>query len=211
MASKMNELYLALGDSLTTGYGVGANQSFAALFYRSLLSSSPGLKYENLGVNGLTSGGLITLMSQKGVCSLIAQSKVISVTIGSNDLLATGKELLSGAGANIDLTLGNLNHNLMLIGGHIRAINPFVLVMISTLYSPLPPMNKQSRALTQELLKTANHSIIRVARENRFRVIPVAKAFNGQEQLLLGPDHLHPNVMGHRAMADLYIKSIQLP
>lgn len=200
----MNALYLALGDSMTTGYGVGTHQSFVTLFYLSLQSSFPGLRYENLGVNGLTSGGLVTLMRQKGGCSLIAQSNIISVTMGSNDLLAVGKALSAGTGTNIDLALGNLNRNLMLIGGYLRTVNPSALVKIATIYNPLSPIDKQSIDLTQGLVKSANRSIIHMAREFRFVVIPVAKAFSGREQLLLGPDHLHPNVVGHSIMADLF-------
>lgn len=200
----MNELYLALGDSITTGYGVGANRSFATLYYTSLLRSFPGLKYENCGVNGLTSGELAAMVEQTRVYALIAQSRIISITIGSNDLLATGKGLISGASVNMDLTLGNLNYNLMLIGERIRSANPTALVKIATVYNPIPLVDKSSGALAQALVKTANHSIIRTAREFRCVVIPVAKVFSGREQVLLGPDHLHPNVMGHRVIADLF-------
>lgn len=201
----MNTNYLALGDSLTTGYGVGSNQSFATLFYNHLHVYDPGLQYVNLGINGLTSGELAVMVGQKRFYSLIAQAKVISLTIGSNDLLAVGKSLSSGTGANIDLTLGNFDHHLMSIGGHIRSINPSVLVKVATIYNPLPPMDKESDALAKGLVKGANHRLIRLAREFRFVVVPVAKAFSGKEQLLLGPDPLHPNVMGHRVMADLFI------
>ncbi|MEA4902277.1 SGNH/GDSL hydrolase family protein [Desulfitobacterium sp.] len=200
----MNTIYLALGDSITTGYGVGTNQSFAALFYKNLLAFDPGLQYVNLGVNGLTSMELASMVRQERLCSLIAQAKIISLTIGSNDLLAVGKGFISGAGANIDLALGNFNQNFMFIGNQIRAINPSVLVKAATIYNPLPPMNKEVDAYAMGLVKAANHQIKRVAREFRFVVVPVAKAFSGQEQLLLGPDHLHPNVMGHRVMADLF-------
>jgi lysophospholipase L1-like esterase len=200
-------IYLALGDSITTGFGVGANQCFAALFYKDLLAYDPGLKYMNLGMNGLRSEELAFMVGQTRFYPLITQAKVISLTIGSNDLLAVGKGLISGAGANLDQTLGNLQRNLMLIGDCIRKANPSVLVKISTIYKPLISMNKQSLELTQGLVKTANHSITRMAREYRFTVVPVAKAFSGREQLLLGPDYLHPNPRGHRVIADLFAKN----
>jgi lysophospholipase L1-like esterase len=139
------------------------------------------------------------------VHSLIAQAQIISITIGSNDLLAVGKGLISNAGANMDLTLGSLNQNLMFIGERIRSANPSALVKIATIYNPLPPMDKASSALAQGLVKTANHSILRTAREFRFFAVPVAKFFSGKEQALLGQDHLHPNVMGHRVIAELFL------
>lgn len=199
----MNTIYLAMGDSLTTGYGVGPNQSFSTLFYKHLLTDSPGLQYVNLGVNGLTSGELASMVGQKRIQSLIAQAKVISLTIGSNDLLAVGRTLSSGA--NIEITLRELDHNLMLIGGQLRQLNPTAQVKIATLYNPLPPVGKQSDAFIQGLLQLANRSIGRRAREFHFEVVPAAKAFSEKGQLLLGPDHLHPNEMGHRVMANLFI------
>ncbi|AHF07864.1 GDSL family lipase [Desulfitobacterium metallireducens DSM 15288] len=200
-------MYLALGDSITTGYGVGSNQSFANLYYKNLLSFDPSLRYINLGVNGLTSEELAAMVGQKRFHTLIAQAKFISLTIGSNDLLAVGKGLISGSGSNIDLILGNFNHNLRLIGGQIRAINPSVLVKVATIYNPLPPMDKETDAFAKGLVKAANHSILNQAREFHFVVVPVAKALREREQLLLGPDHLHPNVGGHRLMADLFTRN----
>ncbi|WP_434511367.1 SGNH/GDSL hydrolase family protein [Desulfitobacterium sp. AusDCA] len=202
----MSNIYLALGDSLTTGYGVEPSQSFAFLFYRNLAVYDPGLKYVNLGVNGLTSHELAALVSQERTFLLIKQAKIISITIGSNDLLAVGKSLITGAGANIDLTLGDLNHNLLVIGSFIRRANPSALVKIATIYNPLPPMNKQSTVLAEGLVKTSNRSIRKMAREYRFIVVPVAKAVSGQEQILLGPDHIHPNSLGHKLIADLLVK-----
>lgn len=202
----MNNIYLALGDSLTTGYGVEQSQSFAFLFYRNLAVYDPGLKYVNLGVNGLTSHELAALVSQERALTLIKQAKIISITIGSNDLLAVGKALIAGAGMNIDLTLVDFNKNLFFIGNSIRRVNPSASVKIATIYNPLPPINKQSDALAEGLVKTANRSIRKMVREYRFTVVPVAKAFSGQEQILLGPDRIHPNYLGHKLIADLLVK-----
>jgi lysophospholipase L1-like esterase len=165
-----------------------------------------GLKYENLGVNGLTSDALATMVGQKRIYSLIQQSKIISITIASNDLLAVGRRIISGSGANFDLTMGNLSRSLILIGESIRTANPSAIVKIATIYNPLPPMDKQLEILAQGLVKTTNRSIINVARQFRFDVIPVDKAFGGREQILLGTDHLHPNIQGHKVIADLFCR-----
>lgn len=203
----MNTIYLALGDSITTGYGVGFNQSFATLFYKNLLTYHPGLQYVNSGVNGSTSGELASIVRQGRINDLIARAEVMSLTIGSNDLLALGRGLISGEKTNINLVLQNFNQNLLLIGEHIRSINSSVILKVATIYNPLPPMDKEFNAFAKGLVKAANHSIKHTAREFRFIVVPVAKSFSGREQFLLGPDHLHPNVMGHRVMADLFIRA----
>jgi lysophospholipase L1-like esterase len=199
-------IYLALGDSITTGYGVGANNSFAALFYKSLSTCSPGLKYVNLGVNGLKSADLAAMAEQTQVLSLIAQASVMSITIGSNDLLAIGKGLVLSKENNIALAQRNLDYNLMRLGNSIRRANSSAIIKVATIYKPTLPLNKQAIGLAQGLVMTANHSIRRMAREFRFRVIPVDKAFSGREQILLGADHVHPNLMGHSVISDLFIK-----
>ncbi len=83
----MPNYYLALGDSITAGYGVG-NRNFAFLYYSYLRSFNLNLRYINYGINGLTTGGFANLLSSNGnVKNLVTQAEVISITIGSNDLL----------------------------------------------------------------------------------------------------------------------------
>ncbi|ACL22294.1 SGNH/GDSL hydrolase family protein [Desulfitobacterium hafniense] len=202
----MHGIYLALGDSLTTGYGVGLNCSFATLYYSTLLSCFPNLGYENLGVNGLTSGQLVAMVEQPHVQRLILQARVITVTIGSNDLLALGKGLALGQWVNPELTLRDFQQNLMLLGDKIRRVNSLTMLKIASIYNPLPPMDKQTNLFAYTLLKQANHSVTQMARQCGGVVVPVAKAFSGQEMLLLSSDHIHPNLAGHQVMAELFAR-----
>ncbi|WP_019851224.1 MULTISPECIES: GDSL-type esterase/lipase family protein [Desulfitobacterium] len=202
----MNGIYLALGDSLTTGYGVGLNCSFATLYYSTLLSGCPNLRYENLGVNGLTSSQLVDVVGQTNVQRLISQAGIITVTIGSNDLLALGKGLVSGRLVNPELTLRDFHQNLMSLGDRIRSVNCSAVLKIASIYNPLPPLDKQTDALAYTLLKSANHTVTQMARHYRGIVVPVAKAFKGQEMLLLSSDHIHPNIAGHQVMAELFAR-----
>lgn len=202
----MHGIYLALGDSLTTGYGVGLNCSFATLYYSTLLSVFPNLGYENLGVNGLTSSQLVDMVGQAHVQRLILQARIITVTIGSNDLLALGKGLVLGQWVNPELTLQCFQRNLMLLGERIRSINSSTVLKIASIYNPLPPMDKQTNVLAHTLLKQANQSIAQMTRCYGGIVVPVAKAFQGREGLLLSSDHIHPNLAGHQVMAELFAR-----
>lgn len=202
----MNGRYLALGDSLTAGYGVGMNRSFASLYFLNLQHSFPDLQYENLGINGLTSGQLANMISHTNVYRMIPQARIITVTIGSNDLLAIGKGLISGERVNPELALRDFCQNFSLLGKRIRSVNTSAALKIASIYNPLPPMDKQANAMAQCLVKSANHGISQIAREYGGVVVPVAKVFKGKEQLLLGPDHLHPNAAGHQVMADLFAR-----
>ncbi|AGA70408.1 lysophospholipase L1-like esterase [Desulfitobacterium dichloroeliminans LMG P-21439] len=201
-----NGIYLALGDSLTTGYGVGFNRSFATLYYAGLLSSFPRLRYENSGVNGLTSGQLVNMIEQSTMYRMISQAQFITITIGSNDLLAIGKGLVAGQRANINLTFGEFHHNLMALGERIRSANPTAILKLASIYNPLPDGDRQTNALARTLVKEANHGVKQMASAYRGIVVPIAKAFKGKEQLMLGSDQLHPSMLGHQVMAECFLR-----
>ncbi|NMA69036.1 MAG: lipase [Desulfitobacterium sp.] len=202
----MQGKFLALGDSLTTGYGVGVSNSFATLYFSRLRSNYPNLQYENLGVDGLISRELTSMLRQPGMSNLIARSSLITITIGSNDLLAIGKDLMAGKPINPQSTLSEFTQNLLTLGLLLRQLNPTATIKIATIYNPLPPMNKELNALSNTLLNIANSSIRKIGREYGLIVVPVAKAFQGRERVFIGPDHVHPSIEGHQTIADLFYR-----
>src|SRR5665648_397521 len=81
-------IYLALGDSITAGYGVGSIYTFPTVYGNFLKRHNQQLIVYNLGVNGLTTQGLLgQLQFNRSQRQLVAQAAVITITIGSNDLL----------------------------------------------------------------------------------------------------------------------------
>ena len=75
--------YVALGDSITTGYGLAENETG---FARQVADSN-GYTLTNLAQNGVTSSMLLTSLSDSEVSSAIASADLITVTIGGNDLM----------------------------------------------------------------------------------------------------------------------------
>jgi lysophospholipase L1-like esterase len=194
--------YLALGDSITAGYGVGS-RNFAFLYYSYLYSLNPNLSYINYGINGLTTGGLANLLWTNGnLKNLVTQAEVITITIGSNDLLHVAKSFLRGAKVNISLTLSDMERNLDLIGSKIRHLNPGAFVKVGTIYNPLAvgPYFQYSGP-AQGLITQANKIIIHWAKRYGFNVALIDRAFKGREQLVIGSGHLHPNLLGHHIIA----------
>ncbi len=77
---------LAFGDSLTAGYGLPADQSFAARLQALLRERHPGAVVHNAGVSGDTSaGGLARLPRVLG--QLRERPDLAIVELGANDLL----------------------------------------------------------------------------------------------------------------------------
>ncbi len=77
------KVYLALGDSITTGYGLSANEkSFA-----DLIAEKNGYTLVNQAVNGATTADVFSLLGRKGVQYDIARADLITLTCGGNDLM----------------------------------------------------------------------------------------------------------------------------
>ena len=78
------ETYLALGDSITAGFGLGeGEQSFAEQ-----AAQASGLTLEDsFAQNGLTSAELLAQLSREDVKAAVEDADFITITIGGNDLL----------------------------------------------------------------------------------------------------------------------------
>lgn len=76
-------VYLALGDSLTTGYGLAKKEECFAR----ILADANGYLLINRAVNGNTSSGLLEQMHSSPVLRDVARADLITITCGGNDLM----------------------------------------------------------------------------------------------------------------------------
>jgi acyl-CoA thioesterase-1 len=110
---------LALGDSLTAGLGLPADQSFAAQLERALKANGKAVRVLNAGVSGdTTAGGL-----QRLDWALADKPHVAIVELGANDMLR-GLDP-DKARANLDAILAKLKKNgvTALLAGMLAAPN----------------------------------------------------------------------------------------
>lgn len=206
-------LYVALGDSLTAGYGVASPFSFPNIYANYLRRHDKNLCVLNLGINGLTTKGLLQLLkSNPYVRQSVANAALITLTIGSNDLL----RLLMNSQqrfntAQLPLILANLSKTLELIGHEIRTLNPKATVKVATLYNPLTATSPYAQyyGLVQEIITRANAIIITWARCFGVVVIDLEREFRGKEGLLNGQDQAHPNAEGYQVIAKAFAWSGQ--
>lgn len=77
---------LALGDSLTAGYGLARHQSFAAQLEARLRLDDPGVRVINAGVSGDTTADGLRRLPR--VLAALTQRPVLAIVeLGANDLL----------------------------------------------------------------------------------------------------------------------------
>ncbi|KJR48841.1 Lipase/Acylhydrolase with GDSL-like motif [Desulfosporosinus sp. I2] len=203
-------LYVALGDSITAGYGVASPFSFPNLYANFLRRHDKALHVLNLGVNGLTTSGLLNLLKfNQGFRHSITQASLITLTIGSNDLLRLIDSMHQRLNqSQIPLIFVNMNKTLGLVGQEIRILNPNVVVKVATLYNPLTGWVPYANyyGLVQGMIDKANAIIITWARSFGEVVVYLDREFKGKEPLLIGQDHAHPNALGYQVIAKAFAR-----
>lgn len=202
-------LYLALGDSITVGYGVQNSFSYPALYADFLRRHDPNLRMLNLGVNGLTTSGLFaSLQYNHDLRHSVSQASLITLTIGSNDLLhLIGNPNQTINTSQLSIIIKNLSKTLAQVGEEIRRLNPIATVKVATLYNPLPSgPYVLYLALAQGVIDNANASIVTWAKHYGFNVVYLDREIRGKEWLLIGQDHLHPNAAGYQVIAKAFAR-----
>ena len=83
--------YVALGDSITTGYGLGeGEQSFAEI-----IAAENGYELINLAAEGATSADLLDVIQNEANAATLENADLITITIGGNDLMGALYEYLA--------------------------------------------------------------------------------------------------------------------
>ena len=84
--------YVALGDSITTGYGLtdAENDGFAAL-----VANKNGYELTNLAEDGATSSDLLKVVQDEENADILQNADLITITIGGNDLMGALYQFLA--------------------------------------------------------------------------------------------------------------------
>lgn len=83
LAAEGQKSYVALGDSITSGYGLSDDDPG----FTELVAESGGYALTNLAEDGATSADLLETLSEEETSAAVAEADLITVTIGGNDLM----------------------------------------------------------------------------------------------------------------------------
>lgn len=178
------KVILFYGDSLTAGYGLSTEEAFPAVIEKKLKQQGKPTKVVNAGLSGETSAGGLNRLDWV----LKQPVDVFVLELGANDGLR-------------GLPLDQTRKNLQSIIDKVIAKYPKAKIVIAGMLVP-PNMGPDYTASFRKIFPE-------LAKKNKATLIPfLLQDVAGNEKLNIA-DGIHPNVEGHKIVADNVLKVIE--
>jgi acyl-CoA thioesterase-1 len=176
-ASKMITI-LALGDSLTAGYGLSRPEAYPALIAEKMRSANYQFEVINAGSSGDTTAGGLQRLPE-----LLRRKKIdiLILALGINDAFR-------------GVPVEQMRTNLQAIIDQTRARHPGVTIIVTGMQLPLAASDGYVSAFS-ELFGA-------LAEKNHTALIPYLLEGVGGDSELNQPDMVHPNAAGQRILAE---------
>jgi len=169
---------LALGDSLTAGYGLSRKEAYPALVAEKMRSANYQFEVINAGSSGDTTAGGLQRLPE-----LLHRKKidVLILALGINDAFR-------------GVPVEEMRTNLQAIIDQTRARHPGITIILAGMQLPLAASDGYVRAFG-DLFGT-------LAEKNHTGLIPYLLEGVGGNSELNQPDLVHPNAAGQRILAE---------
>jgi lysophospholipase L1-like esterase len=188
---------IILGDSLArgtgdeTGLGIGG-RLVEDLRQRHIRTNN----VINIAVNGARTGDLLHQLESSNVQTLLAESNVIIVSVGGNDLW--GDNWRNAPPQNPAIVMNNVLDLIERAVSTIRATNRTARIFIVGLYNPFG--GSRLGAMVTPFINEWNSKLIdRFARDGNIVVVQTSDIFKFHDRLSL--DQFHPNDEGYALIA----------
>jgi len=172
---------LFFGDSLTAGYGLSPEEAFPALIEAQLNKGGQRVKVVNAGLSGETSAGGLSRIDW-----IMRQPiDIFVLELGGNDMLR---------GLPVAQTISNLQG----IIDKVKARQPNVKIVLAGMMAP-PNLGSQYASEFKNIYPD-------LAKKNKAVLIPFLLEGVAGDEKLNQPDGIHPNVEGHKIVANNLVK-----
>ncbi len=177
---------LFFGDSLTAGYGLddAATQAFPGLVQEKITATGLPYRVINAGLSGETTAGGLRRIDWV----LRVPVDIFVLELGGNDGLRGLQPAVAA-------------QNLQTIIDKVRAKNPAALIVVAGMEMP----TSMGETYTREFAAI----FPALAKTNRAALIPFLLEGVGGEPDLNLPDGVHPNIAGHRIVAETVWKTLE--
>ena len=181
---KMQKTIIFFGDSLTAGYGLSTEQAFPFIVEQELLNRGLDYKVVNAGLSGETSAGGLTRIDW----ILNQPVDIFVLELGANDGLR-------------GLPLDQTKKNLQSIIEKVQKKNPEVAIVLAGMMVP-PNLGKE---YSDQFIAM----YLELAENNQTIFIPFLLDGVGGHRDLNLPDGIHPNVEGHKIVANTVLRFLE--
>jgi lysophospholipase L1-like esterase len=189
LSARVVRAYAALGDSFTAGRDTIDGDRWTDLLAAGLQRSNPEMRYENLAVDGATSG---EVLAQQVGPALALEPDLITVICGANDVLLATRPDVPTYAKNFDEILRQL-----------REGAPEALLVTATAPEGWQFMELRPRTEARLIEATKELNAVTRAAAERYGVecLPVAGHPALRDPATFSSDGLHPSATGHRTVA----------
>ena len=169
---------VALGDSLTAGYGLSRKEAYPALIGERMRSARYQFEVTNAGWSGDTTAGALRRLPE-----ILRKKKIdiLIIELGINDAFR-------------GVPIEEMRANLQAIIDQTRARHPAVSIIVAGMQLPIDSSDGYVRAFGKMFGA--------LAEKNRAALIPYLLEGVGGDPELNQPDLVHPNAAGQRIMAE---------
>ena len=170
---------VALGDSLTAGYGLSRKQAYPALIGEKMREAGYEFEVVNAGWSGDTTAGGLRRLPE-----ILRSRKKIDIFIlelGINDAFR-------------GVTIEQMRENLQAIIDQVRTRHPRVVIVIAGMQLPLYS--------SDDYVSAFGGMFAALAEKNRAALIPYLLEGVGGNPEMNQPDRVHPNAAGQRVLAE---------
>lgn len=181
---------IILGDSLARGAGDAEGLGIPGRLDQELRRRNiRARRTVNVAVNGARTTDLLRVVDRPNVKTLLAQSNVIILSIGGNDLWG-GSDWRNAAPPNPDAVMDDVMTRIESTIRTVRAANPRARIFFVGLYNPF--LRSPGGAMLTPLVYKWNARLTeRFANDANFTVVQTADLFSHRDRLAI--DRFHPN------------------
>lgn len=211
---------VALGDSVTSGTNLGADNSKpSTLAFPSLVGNALNYEVTNLGEPGWGSDTLKKALLSTKYEQALKHADVVTIEIGGNDILFMDEinQILSSDDPAVTLVqqvtfekvIQQFGGNLQVILKTVRTKAPFAKIVLSNVFNTMPPQEKRKYDIVDHLVSLQNEVFDEVTESAPVMVVDVNAIFKeGSADLVLTGD-LHPSAKGHAAIANAMVEALR--
>ncbi|SFS89047.1 GDSL-type esterase/lipase family protein [Marininema halotolerans] len=196
---------LALGDSLTYGYGDREHEGYVGGLKRALNREDSDTQYRttNAGIYGLRTDGVLKQLAKPEMTQSVKQADGIILFIGTNDFIqSTGGNMTHLYRNRLAKGEKRFVHHLHRILTQLRKQNSDAPITLLGLYDPYP-----NRVVSDPYIakwNQASRNVIKHYHQTRF--VPTQSLFEHRSKREVFSDELHPNHQGYQLIVQQLLR-----